>query len=41
MEKAKSAVPTHPHPLVPGTAMAQLVAGPWASLVDHLRDLVA
>ncbi|HET6875358.1 MAG TPA: hemerythrin domain-containing protein [Acidimicrobiales bacterium] len=41
VEQAKSVVPTHPHPLVPGTATAQLIAGPWASLVDHLRDLVA
>ena len=41
VERAKSVVPTHPHPLVPGTATAQLIAGPWASLVDHLRDLVA
>lgn len=41
VERAKSVVPTHPHPLVPGTAAAQLVAGPWASLVDHVRDLVA
>src|SRR5438270_11842509 len=41
VEKAKSLVPTHPHPLVPGTATAQLVAGPWASIVDHVRDLVS
>lgn len=40
IENAKSLVPTHPHPLVPGTATAQLVAGPWASIVDHVRDLV-
>lgn len=40
VEKAKSVVPTHPHPLVPGTATAQLIAGPWASLVDHTRDLL-
>lgn len=39
--KAKSVVPTHPHPMVPGTATAQLLAGPWASLVDRIRDLVA
>ena len=38
-EKAKSVVPTHPHPLVPGTATAQLVAGPWASIMDRARDL--
>ena len=40
-EKAKGLVPTHPHPLVPGTATAQLVTGPWASIVDHVRDLVS
>ncbi len=38
---AKYAVPTHPHPLVPGTATAQLLAGPWLTLVDKARDLVA
>ena len=40
VDKAKSVVPTHPHPLVPGTATAQLVAGPWAAMVDKARDLV-
>ena len=40
-EKAKSVVPTHPHPLVPGTATAQLIAGPWATMVDKVRDLLA
>jgi hemerythrin superfamily protein len=40
-EKAKSLVPTHPHPLVPGTATAQLIAGPWAGMVDRVRDLLA
>lgn len=41
VEQAKSTVPTHPHPLVPGTATAQLVAGPWAAAVDKVRDLVS
>ncbi|MBO0727729.1 MAG: hemerythrin domain-containing protein [Acidimicrobiaceae bacterium] len=41
VERAKSSVPTHPHPMVPGTATAQLVAGPWAALIDRARDLVA
>ena len=41
VEQAKKVVPTHPHPLVPGTATAQLVAGPWASVVDRVRDLVS
>ena len=40
MEQAKKVVPTHPHPLVPGTATAQLVAGPWAATVDKVRDLL-
>jgi len=41
VEKAKSVVPTHPHPMVPGTATAQLVAGPWATIIDKARDLLA
>lgn len=41
VEKAKGMVPTHPHPLVPGTATAQLVTGPWATIVDKTRDLVS
>lgn len=40
MDAAKNAVPTHPHPLVPGTATAQLAAGPWATMVDKVRDVV-
>lgn len=41
VEQAKKVVPTRPHPLVPGTATAQLVAGPWAAMVDKVRDLVS
>ena len=40
VENAKGLVPTHPHPLVPGTASAQLAAGPWAAAVDKVRDLL-
>ena len=40
VDKAKGLVPTHPHPLVPGTATAQLVAGPWATVMDKVRDLL-
>jgi hypothetical protein len=40
VQQAKKVVPTHPHPLVPGTATAQLVAGPWAATVDKVRDLL-
>ncbi len=39
VDEARGLVPTHPHPNVPGTATAQLVAGPWATLVDKTRDL--
>src|SRR5688500_9096413 len=31
-ERMKPLLPTHPHPLVPGTATAQLLAGPLASV---------
>lgn len=40
-EEAKSLVPTHPHPLVPGTASAQLAAGPWATAIDKVRDVLS
>ena len=39
-ERMKPLLPTHPHPLVPGTATAQLLAGPLASVADRIRDLV-
>jgi hemerythrin superfamily protein len=41
VEQAKAVVPTHPHPLVPGNATAQLIAGPWATAVDKARDLLS
>ena len=40
-EQMKPLLPTHPHPLVPGTATAQLLAGPLASVADRVRDLVS
>ena len=40
VENIKGLLPTHPHPLVPGTATAQLLAGPLASIADHLRDFI-
>ena len=36
----KPLLPTHPHPLVPGTATAQLLAGPLASVADRIRDFI-
>jgi hemerythrin superfamily protein len=40
-EDIKPLLPTHPHPGVPGTASAQLLAGPLASVADRIRDFVA
>jgi len=40
-QKMKPLLPTHPHPLVPGTATAQLLAGPLASVADRIRDFVS
>jgi hemerythrin superfamily protein len=40
-ERMKPLLPTHPHPLVPGTATAQLLAGPLASVADRIRDFIA
>jgi hemerythrin superfamily protein len=39
-QKIKPLMPTHPHPLVPGAASAQLLAGPLVSIADHVRDLL-
>jgi hemerythrin-like domain-containing protein len=39
-ERIKPLLPTHPHPLVPGAATAQLLAGPLLSVADHVRDLL-
>jgi hemerythrin superfamily protein len=40
-ESMKPLLPTHPHPLVPGTATAQLLAGPLASVADRIKDFVS
>ena len=38
MGQAKGLMPTHPHPEIPGYATTQLLAGPWASIADRMRD---
>jgi hemerythrin superfamily protein len=40
LELAKATAPTHPHPNVPGTATANLVAGPLAAVIDRARDAI-
>ena len=39
-ERMKPLLPTRPHPSVPGTATAQLLAGPLASIADRIRDFI-
>jgi hemerythrin-like domain-containing protein len=41
VERVKSFAPTRPHPLTPNEGAVRTVAGPVASLLDHLRDAVS
>jgi hypothetical protein len=37
---AEAVAPTHPHPSTAGSTAAQLAVGPFASLVDRVRDAI-
>jgi hemerythrin superfamily protein len=39
-EAAKRAAPTRPHPSTPNTPAANMLAGPFASVMDRARDAV-
>jgi len=39
-EVAKKAAPTRPHPSTPNTPAANMVAGPFAAVLDRTRDAV-
>jgi hypothetical protein len=39
-EAAKKAAPTRPHPSTPNTPVANILAGPFAAVVDRARDAV-
>ena len=41
VESVKKFAPTRPHPMTPNDAGVRRVAGPLASLLDHLRDAVS
>lgn len=41
VERVKAMAPTRPHPLTPNEGAVRAVAGPVASLIDHLRDAVS
>jgi hemerythrin superfamily protein len=36
----ESVAPTHPHPTAAGSTAAQMVLGPFASIVDRVRDAI-
>ncbi|TKA11774.1 hemerythrin domain-containing protein [Actinacidiphila oryziradicis] len=40
LRMAEKIAPTHPHPAVAGSPMAQWSVGPFASLVDRTRDTI-
>jgi hemerythrin-like domain-containing protein len=41
VEGVKKMAPTRPHPMTPNDSAVRTVAGPVASLLDHLRDAVS
>jgi hemerythrin superfamily protein len=41
LKRAESLAPTHPHPSTAGSPMAQKTLGPFASLVDRVRDALS
>jgi hemerythrin-like domain-containing protein len=41
VESVKKLAPTRPHPMTPNDGVVRTVAGPVASLLDHLRDAVS
>jgi len=40
LHTAATLAPTHPHPAAAGSTAAQYVLGPFASLLDHARDVM-
>lgn len=40
LRTVESMAPTHPHPSTAGSPLAQSVVGPFASIVDRIRDAV-
>jgi hypothetical protein len=41
VEAVKKIAPTRAHPMTPNEGPVRAVAGPLASLLDHLRDAVS
>ena len=40
LRAAEAFAPTHPHPVAAGSTTAQYALGPFASLLDHARDVM-
>lgn len=41
IKAAEAMAPTHPHPSAAGSPTAQMVLGPFASMVDRVKDAIA
>jgi hemerythrin superfamily protein len=41
LESVEKMAPTHPHPSAAGSTTAQLMTGPFASMVDRVRDALS
>jgi hemerythrin superfamily protein len=41
LQMAEKMAPTHPHPTVAGSPAAQLLTGPFASMVDRVKDTLS
>jgi hemerythrin superfamily protein len=41
IKAAEALAPTHPHPSVAGDRTAQMLTGPFAAMVDRVRDVVS
>jgi hypothetical protein len=40
LRAAEKTAPTHPHPSTAGSPIAQWTVGPWASVIDRVRDAI-
>jgi len=41
IKAAEALAPTHPHPSVAGNRTAQMLTGPFAAMIDRVRDVVS
>jgi hypothetical protein len=41
LEKVEKMAPTHPHPMAAGSTTAQMLTGPFAGMIDRVRDALS